>query len=126
MKYFENTYNNEYEITLTGLGDEITKFERDFYEKVVSDKDYLFEKSQGCINSFVDLSKDIFDGGLNLNSINIKGTSERSYEVEVEGYYDNDNDVFWYVTFNVPLIAANKNSLESATYWPIELKRRVA
>ena len=126
MKYFEKLFNKEYEITITGFGDELTDFDREFYKKVVSDKGFLFEKSQKCINEFIDVSKSTFDGGLNLNSINIRGTSERAFEVEVEGYYDFDRDVFWYVTFNAPLLASNSHALARATYWPIEFKRRVA
>ena len=125
MKYIEKTYNKEYDVSLTPFEGDVSDFDKIFFEKVVVDKDELFQRSEKYINEIIDSTKPLFEGGFILNSINISGTSESSYYVEVEGYYENDDNMYWSVTFNVPLVKADEESLAKSRYWPIEFKRRV-
>lgn len=125
MKYIEKTYNKEYSVSLSPFGDDVSEFDKVVFEKIASDKSVLFEKAENYINEVIDTSKPMFEGGLILNAINIAGTSERSYHVEMECYYENDNHMYWSVTYNVPLAKTDEESLSNSRYWPIELKRRV-
>lgn len=125
MKYLEKIFNNEYAISLTPFQGEVSDFDEKFFEKVVADRNDLFHRAENYINEVIDCSKPLFEGGFILNSINMIGKSERSYYVEIEGYYEKDDHMYWSVTFNVPLVRADEESLEMSRYWPIEFKRRV-
>ncbi|MEW8041804.1 MAG: hypothetical protein AB2777_16350 [Candidatus Thiodiazotropha endolucinida] len=125
MKYIEKIYNNEYEINLEPFKEEVSELDEYMFNKVEKDKNCLFEKAENYIKEIVDYTKPLFEGGLILNSINISGMSERRYQIEMECYFENDEHMYWSVTYNFPLIKADKDSVNNATYWPIEFKRRV-
>ena len=103
----------------------ISELDKYVFEKIDKDTQELFKRAKDYIFEIVDLSKPIFDGGPVLNSINISGSSDRSYAIEIECYFKNDAHMYWSVTFNFPLLKADRESVDSSKYWPIQFIRRV-
>lgn len=124
MKYWTKNYG-DYDINLESFDENISELDKHILDKAIADKEILVRNAIDYIKEIVDFSKPMFEGGFILNSINIYGTSERSYKIEIELYLKNDECMYWYVNYNLPLIKANKESVSSADYWPIEFARRV-
>lgn len=125
MKYLEKVYDREYVINLEPFEENVSELDKYVFEKIDKDKPELFDRAESYIGEIVDLSKPIFEGGLALNSINITGIADRAYTVEFECYFENDDHMYWSVTFNFPLVKADRESVDSGRYWPIQFTRRV-
>ena len=131
MKYFEKNFGYEnghdsvYAITLTSYNENINDLEKIVFEKVAKDTAALLKRTKSYISDLLNYSNPNFKGEIVLESIDIIGTSERSFQIKVNFYFPNDEDMINALIFNLPLIEANSNSLKASIYNPIEFKRWV-
>lgn len=125
--YIEKTYGDDLDISLRSHTEILTDLDKVFFDKVAADLNILKSKASSLMSQYLDLNKPCFMGGAKLFSIEINGVSPTVYRVNLEFFFEHDANVYWCVTFNVPLLSPPLERLDklSLSYWPIELAWRV-
>ncbi len=125
MRYLEQTDDAGHDIHLEPFQGEVLPIDEWVFNKAAADSPLLLQIASRYLGEVVDLSRPLFEGGLVLSAVNIVGVAERTYQIELECYFERDDAMIWSITFNFPLTAATLTAVEQGDYWPIEFKRYV-
>lgn len=115
-----------FDIEFNGQGESPSQSDNIFMESIEAEAIYLFERAEQYLMPVINQNCAEYSEKPNLNSIIVSPVGGKGYRVRVEMYFEKEEQLYWWVTFNVPYPFPPFPVGNERIYYPIELGRYVA
>ncbi|MDO6712782.1 hypothetical protein Q4567_18760 [Aliiglaciecola sp. 2_MG-2023] len=122
MHELVKTSDGDFDVYLKPIDDE-TAEDQCMFSKVSHSIGLLNKYTKDFLDEAIDTAQAKYSKGFQLNSIEINAVSTEMYTTKVIGYFDDDENHFWWVLFESRLISYSVADIADTTFSPKELGR---